>query len=255
MTSLETCRSISANKPAPSILLDKYQWILFDADETLFTFESLLGLQRMFAKFAVEFSQDHYAEYNTKNKALWADFQNGIINAQQLKRDRFTVWSERTGHDAKLLNSAFLAEMLEISSLMDGASNILDSLKGKVKLGIITNGFVELQQARLVRNNLSDYFEILVISESVGAAKPHQKIFEHALQLMGNPDVAEVLMVGDSLESDILGGRNFGFDTCLVNAKKPVHLDIKPHYAVSDLHELINLLSTPLESKSAQEAH
>jgi 5'-nucleotidase len=133
--------------------------------------------------------------------------------------------------------------MAEICIPLDGAMSLLNALKGKTKLGIITNGFTELQQARLDRNGFNDYFDLLVISEQVGFAKPHPRIFEHALTNMGNPAPENVLMVGDNPASDILGGINAGFDTCWLNSHNRLLLEgIFPKYQVSSLAELEELL-------------
>lgn len=97
-------------------------------------------------------------------------------------------------------------------------SFLLNAIRGNAKIGIITNGFSALQQVRLERTGLRDYFDLLVISEEVGVAKPNKKIFDYALEQAGNPDRSRVLMVSDTAESDILGGINAGLATCWLNA-------------------------------------
>ncbi|MBU2711010.1 pyrimidine 5'-nucleotidase [Zooshikella harenae] len=216
-----------------------YEWILFDADETLFHFDAFGGLQRMFAQFNVEFSTDDYQAYQDVNKPLWVDYQNGDITAQQLQHQRFATWSDKLKVSAKDLNSAFLSAMADICKPLEGANSLVSALYGKVKLGIITNGFSELQQIRLERLGLREYFDILVISEQVGFAKPHQAIFEHALSVMGQPERNKVLMVGDNPDTDILGGINAGFETCWLNVNEnPTPEAIMPGYQVSSLTEL-----------------
>jgi 5'-nucleotidase len=220
-----------------------YEWILFDADDTLFHFDAFSGLQLMFSHFDITFTKQDYHEYQVINKSLWVDYQNGEITAQQLQHQRFNSWAEKLQVLPHELNSAFLSAMAEICMPLEGAISLLCALQGKAKLGIITNGFTELQQTRLERTGLSDHFELLVISEQVGVAKPHVDIFEHALSAMGNPAREKVLMVGDNPESDILGGINAGLDTCWINANNnPVPDGITPLYQVSSLSELKNLL-------------
>jgi 5'-nucleotidase len=220
-----------------------YEWILFDADDTLFHFDAFSGLTRMFSQFGVTFTGQHYQEYQAINKSLWVEYQQGLISAPELQQRRFNVWAEKLAVLPQDLNSAFLATMAEICVPIDGATHLLNALKGKARLGIITNGFTELQQARLERTGLSDHFELLVISEQVGVAKPHIDIFEHALSAMGNPARQQVLMVGDTPESDIVGGMNAGLDTCWVNVhKRSVPEGIIPVYEVATLVELEELL-------------
>ena len=220
-----------------------YEWILFDADETLFHFDAFSGLQRTFARFDVEFTQQDYEAYQLLNKSLWVDYQSFTITAEELQHKRFDTWANKLQCSPKDLNRAFLNSMAEICTPLEGAVNLLAALKGRSKLGIITNGFTQLQQVRLERTGLKDHFELVVISEQVGFAKPHPGIFEHALTMMNNPARQQVLMVGDTLASDILGGINAGFDTCWLNAdNKPLSEGIVPKYQVSSLTELKRLL-------------
>ncbi len=221
-----------------------YEWIIFDADDTLFHFDAFQGLRLMFSRFGVHFTEKEYQEYQVINKLLWVHYQRGDITAKQLQQQRFLSWATQLQVLPQDLNRAFLATMVEISSPLEGVTRLLSALKGKVKLGIITNGFTELQRARLERLGLQDHFDFLVVSEEVGVAKPHQGIFDHALAIMGNPAKEGVLMVGDNPESDILGGINAGLDTCWFNVdNKPVPEGIMPHYQVSSVEELEQLLA------------
>ena len=225
--------------------MKNYQWILFDADETLFNFDAFSGLQLMFANFDIQFTDQHYHDYQLLNKSLWVEYQKGNITAQQLQQQRFTVWGDKLQKSPQDLNSAFLDAMAEICTPIAGAESLLHALKGKAKLGIITNGFTDLQQVRLERTGLKDHFDFIVISEQIGVAKPHPDIFDHALDLMGNPDRKNVLMVGDNLETDILGGLNAGLDTCWLNRENKLVLEhITPHYHVDSLAALERLLGS-----------
>ncbi|MGL4269363.1 MAG: pyrimidine 5'-nucleotidase [Plesiomonas sp.] len=224
-------------------MVAEYEWVLFDADETLFHFDSFSGLQQMFAGFGIDFSRQDYAEYELLNKPLWVEYQNGNITSHDLQTRRFSQWAARLQVTPQILNNAFQQAMAEICTPLDGAVQLLDNLKGRVNLGIITNGFTELQQVRLENTGLQDHFDILVVSEEVGVAKPDRKIFEHALTLMGDPVRDKVLMVGDNPDSDILGGFNAGLHTCWLNRTQqtpPAH--ISPNYQVSSLHELHDIV-------------
>ncbi len=199
----------------------KWDWIFFDADETLFTFDSFGGLQRMFLDYSVTFTAEDFQDYQAVNKPLWVDYQNGAITALQLQHQRFDVWAERLKVSPGALNEAFLNAMADICAPLPGAVSLLNALKGKVKLGIITNGFTALQQIRLERTGLRDHFDALVISEEVGVPKPDPRIFDYALAQAGNPDRDRVLMVGDTAESDILGGMKAGLSTVLAQRAWP----------------------------------
>jgi 5'-nucleotidase len=220
-----------------------YQWILFDADDTLFSFDAYAGLRQMFAGFDLEFSLDDFSFYQTINKPLWVDYQDGKISAKELQNNRFIPWSQKLGVSTQTLNSAFLTAMADICQPLPGARELIDGLTGKVNLGIITNGFTELQQIRLERTGFSGAFSPVVISEQIGQAKPHVSIFEHAFSLMGHPAKEGILMVGDNLHSDILGGINAGIDTCWLNHHGAATSNgITPRHQVASLTELKALL-------------
>lgn len=222
----------------------QYQWILFDADETLFHFDAFAGLQRMFQRFSVQFTHADYLTYQAVNQPLWVAYQDGNINALELQQQRFQHWADKLDVAASLLNDAFLDAMAEICAPLPGAESLLSALQGKVKLGIITNGFTALQQRRLAHTGLQQLFEFVVISEEVGMAKPDTGIFDVAFAQMCNTDKSRILMVGDNLHSDILGGNNAGIDTCWLNSSRQATSgDITPSYEVQSLAELQQLLA------------
>jgi len=216
-----------------------WDWIFFDADETLFTFDSFSGLQRMFLDYSVTFTAEDFQDYQAINKPLWVDYQNGAITSLQLQHQRFQSWADRLSVQPGDLNSAFINAMAEICAPLPGAVSLLNALQGKCKMGIITNGFTALQQIRLERTGLRDHFDLIVISEQVGVAKPHPHIFDYALEQAGNPARSRVLMVGDTAESDILGGMNAGLATCWLNAhNRTLPEGITPTWTVTSLSEL-----------------
>ncbi|MEG2954344.1 MAG: pyrimidine 5'-nucleotidase, partial [Hafnia sp.] len=152
-------------------------------------------------------------------------------------------WSQRLGVTANHINEAFLQAMADICDVLPGARELINALSGKANLGIITNGFTQLQTIRLERTGMKDAFSTLVISEQVGIAKPDVGIFEYAFSLMNNPPKERILMVGDNPHSDILGGINAGIDTCWVNsAGSDLPEGISPSYQVSSLSELQKIL-------------
>ena len=119
--------------------------------------------------------------------------------------------------------------MAEICSPLPGAVSLLDSLQGKVKMGIITNGFTSLQQTRLERTGLRDHFDLLIISEEVGVAKPDARIFDYALAQAGNPDRSRVV--------------NAGLATCWFNPhQRELPADLRADWTVTSLSELEQLL-------------
>lgn len=222
----------------------KYQWILFDADETLFSFNSYDGLKPMLARYGIEFSESDYAAFQAVNQPLWVAYQNKEITAKELQTIRFTALSEQTGQDPLTLNHELMQEMALVSKPLENTLETLKALSGKVKMGIITNGFKSLQQKRLDNTDTEGFFEIVVVSEDVGVAKPDPAIFEFAFGLMPKVDKSAVLMVGDTLASDILGANNIGIDSCWFNPHGQENTTgIQPTYEIHSMLELIEIAS------------
>ncbi len=224
-------------------ILNQFSWILFDADDTLFHFDAFSGLKQVFASFDILFSEQDYQEYQAVNKPLWTLYQQGSVSIEQLKEQRFVTWAQRLNCSPLDLNNSFMTAMATVCQPIDGVLPLIHALKNKVKLGIITNGLNHLQEERLQNTGLNNYFDILVVSEQIGAAKPDRAIFEHALKLMNYPDPQNVLMVGDNPEADIQGGLNVGFSTCWFNQhQKECPPGIVPHYEVTSFYQLHELL-------------
>lgn len=221
----------------------KYQWILFDADETLFSFNSYLGLQSMLKRYGIDFSLTDYDEFQAVNKPLWVAYQNKEITAEGLQRTRFEKLAKQTGQDPLALNLELMNEMATLSLPLENVVAMLEALYGKVKMGIITNGFNALQQKRLEHTQTAKYFEFLAVSEKVGAAKPSPQIFESAFAEMkkfGAFEKNRVLMIGDTLTSDVLGGQNVGIDTCWFNPTGQKNdTNIQPTYEIRSILDLV----------------
>lgn len=221
----------------------KYQWVLFDADETLFSFNSYLGLKAMLARYQIDFTEQDYEEFQAVNKPLWVAYQNNEITAQDIQTRRFAKLSMQTGVTPQQLNQELMVEMALVSKPLEGVIEMLNALYGRIKMGIITNGFTDLQQKRLENTNTMHFFDIVVISEQIGAAKPDRQVFDYAFALMDECDRTKVLMVGDTLSSDVLGGNNAGIDTCWLNiSKKENNTHIKPTYEIHAIKQLVEIV-------------
>ncbi|RQW64596.1 pyrimidine 5'-nucleotidase [Vibrio viridaestus] len=220
-------------------------WLVFDADETLFHFDAFNGLKRMFSGYDVDFNRADFEQYQSCNLPLWKAYQNNEITADELKHTRFESWASHLGVTTKQLNSQFLENMADICALLPGVESLLQSLHGHYRLAIITNGFVDLQEVRLKKVGIFHMFDHLVVSEKVGVAKPHNDIFFHTHQLMGMPDKQKVMMIGDNLHSDILGGLKYGFKTCWLNrTNDSLSEGIQPDFEISEMSQLINVINS-----------
>ncbi len=224
-----------------------YKWLLFDADGTLFDYDrtEATALQRAFEEMGQRFEPGHVEVYRQINGQIWADFEQGRISQERLRTRRFELLFDAA--DIELSPEAFSARYLrylaEGIDLVDGAEEVVRALYGRVRLMLITNGLQEVQRPRYARSALHGYFADLIISEEVGASKPDSRIFDVAFQRMGQPQREEVLMVGDSLSSDMRGGSDYGIDTCWYNPEqRPRSPDVEIRYEIQDLRQLLDLV-------------
>jgi putative hydrolase of the HAD superfamily len=226
----------------------KYEIIIFDADETLFDFKKSESeaFKNTMLEFDIEYDENHHFKiYQGINTAIWKEFEDGIITQEKLKIERFKRLSDRlnAGFDEVAFAKSYMKHLSHASFLYDDSIVLVKSLHKDYRLTIVTNGLKDVQDGRIRKSVIAKYFEDIVVSEEVNISKPDPKIFEHALTNINHADKSKVLIVGDSLTSDIQGGINFGVDTCWFNPNKIVNrTSIKPTYEISNLMELKEII-------------
>ncbi|MBU5311336.1 YjjG family noncanonical pyrimidine nucleotidase [Tissierella carlieri] len=226
----------------------KYEVIIFDADETLFDFKKSEreALKSTMLEFNIEYDEDYHLNvYKDINTAIWKEFEDELITQEKLKIERFKRLSDRlsAGLDESEFAKSYMKNLSYGSFLYDDSVDLVDSLHKDYRLIIITNGLSDVQDNRIRKSVIARYFADIVVSEEVQISKPDPKIFELALNNIKYTDKNKVLMVGDSLTSDIQGGINFGIDTCWFNPNKIMNkTEIKPTYEISNLMELKDIL-------------
>jgi YjjG family noncanonical pyrimidine nucleotidase len=221
---------------------------LFDADGTLFDFQhaEAIALKNTPLQMRILPPANYASAYHQINNTLWKDFEAGNLSAQAVRAKRFRLLFEELSlvGDSHAFSEAFLQNLIEASTFLKGAELLLARLRSRFKLALLTNGFADVQHARIARLGLDDLFDPVIISEEVGVAKPDPAIFDIALERMGHPDRTCVLMIGDSLSSDIRGGSNAGIDTCWFNPASSVNETcVVPTYEIARLGELYSLLA------------
>lgn len=226
----------------------KYEVILFDADETLFDFKKSEkeALKKTMLKFNIKYNENYHLKvYKEINAAIWSEFEQGLITQEKLKIERFKRLLDKLNikSDEIYFSKLYTEHLAEASFLFEDSINLVKNLNKYYKLSIITNGLTSVQDKRIRKSNIAKYFDSIIISEEILLAKPNPKIFEYTLNHMNFYDKSKVLMVGDSLTSDIQGGINFGIDTCWYNPNKIKNkTSIKPTYEISNFDELKLLL-------------
>ena len=222
----------------------KYEVIIFDADETLFDFKKSErhALKNTMLEFNIEYDENHHLKiYKDINTAIWKELEYGLITQKQLKIERFKRFSDslNTGFDEALFAKSYMKHLSFASFLYDDSIDLIESLHKDYRLTIITNGLKDVQDTRIRKSIIAKYFEDIVVSEEALVSKPNPKIFELALNNIKHTDKSKVLIVGDSLTSDIQGGINSGIDTCWFNPNRLMHKnEINPTYEISNLMDL-----------------
>ncbi|WP_304681422.1 YjjG family noncanonical pyrimidine nucleotidase [uncultured Clostridium sp.] len=226
----------------------KYEIILFDADETLYDFKKSEreAFKNTMLKFNINYDENYHLKiYKEINSALWKEFEQGLVTQEVLKIERFKRLSKalKIRFDENEFANSYIENLADASFLYDNSLELIETLNKSFRLAIVTNGLTSVQNKRIRQSNIAKFFDAIVISEEILIAKPNPKIFEHTLKLMNFSDKSKVLMIGDSLSSDIQGGINFGIDTCWYNPNKIINeTSIKPTYEISNFDELKLLL-------------
>ena len=231
----------------------KYDQLFFDLDHTIWDFDSnseatLLDLfheLKLNERATADFHHFH-TTYHHHNEIYWDRFRKGYINREELRWKR--MW--RTLVDYKITDEALAKEMseryLEIlptkTTLFPHCMEVLNYLQDKgYPMHLITNGFEKTQHQKIKNSGIDHFFKHMITSEQAGIMKPHAAIFEYALEL--TQSIAEAcVMIGDTLEVDILGAKNMGMDTIYFNPAKPHDNKVVPTYVIENLAVLKDIL-------------
>jgi len=221
--------------------------VFFDLDHTLWDFEknSALTFEKILSENEIPVNLADFLEvYIPANLAFWKLYREEKITKENLRYQRLKTVFDKLGLSVvdDMINKLAEEYILYLSSynhLFPKTIEILEYLKPKYKLHIITNGFEEIQGKKLRNSEIDGYFEHIINSEMAGVKKPNPIIFELALN-KANVDSKNSLMIGDSLEADILGARDAGFHTLHFNAHNEPYHDICP--IIENLGEIKSFL-------------
>lgn len=225
-----------------------FKWLLFDFDNTLvnFTNTAKKSLYLTFQENYQVCNEHIYNVYKQVNHQVWQDFENGKITAKELRVKRFADLFAAIGEkniNPNAFSVAFLQNLVKASEMYEGVQELLDSLKGKYKMSIVTNGLKEVQRPRLEKLEMTHYFDSIIVSDEIGFKKPQGEYFDYVYQSISNPpSKSEILIIGDSLNSDIRGGRDFGIKTCWNRHGQENTTGIIPDYMINHVLELKDLL-------------
>ena len=225
-----------------------YKILLFDLDDTLLDFgaNETDSLNKLFQQYGYTFSDKLFQLYNSVNKQLWADYENGNIVLDDVLNSRFSKTMLRLGEVVDGLEwEKLYRELLGNGcQLMEGALELCQNISVSHRLFVITNGITQTQIKRLKQSGLYEFFEDIFDSQSIGFQKPSKEFFDYVISHIKDFKIEEALIIGDSLNTDIKGGLLSGIDTCWINRrsqKRPV--EIRSTYTITSLVELYDICS------------
>ncbi len=221
--------------------------VFLDLDDTIFDFHAAeaIAIRETLIQMGAPASDEAVRRYSKINDAYWKMLERGEITRERLLTERFDRLYSELGLSisAELTRYTYRDRLAEQCIFIDGAEDLLRTLHGKYRLHAVTNGNVTVQSRRIERSGVENFFDHVFISERIGANKPSPVFFERCFAHISDFDPSEGIIVGDSLSSDIVGGKSAGLTTCLFNPQsKQITGDVLPDYEISSLAELPQLL-------------
>ena len=220
--------------------------IFFDLDHTLWDFEKNSGLafNEIFIELNFPFSLDVFLKlYNPINHAQWKLYRENKITQEDLRFNRLNKTFEKLNYSASIglidkISEQYITYLSTFPHLFEGAIELLEALKSRFRLHIITNGFDKVQQFKIENSGIESFFEFVFTAEKVGFKKPHPEIFIQSLKTVNTTAEASI-MIGDSFEADILGALNQGMQAIHFNShNEEVHTKCPIVYSLAELKAL-----------------
>lgn len=224
-----------------------FEFVFLDLDDTILDFEASekSALGRALADFGIALDEGMAKRYNVINAEHWARLETGELTRDEVKLYRFVQLIREYGlpADAEKLRSLYEEKLAHEVFFVDGARELLDRIKGRAKLYLLSNGTKAVQAGRIAGAGIAPYFEEIFISEEIGFVKPQRELFDACFARIPGFDRERAVILGDSLSSDIRGGINAQIRTCWFNPKgKPGKAGISPDYEIKRLDEFLTIL-------------
>lgn len=222
-----------------------YKYMLWDIDGTVLNFEKSqnAAIRALFLKYKIgECTDEMLRVYTDINHKYWEVLERGEKTKSEILVERFIDFFSLYNINvnlAEIFNDDYQVALGDYASFENDAEEMLNYFKGNCKLIAVTNGTKIAQTKKLKTTGLDKIFDSVYISEDVGYEKPNVRYFEHVFSEENIKNKNEVIIIGDSLTSDILGGNNIGIDTCWynpLNKQKDKNVIVK--YEISSLDKL-----------------
>ncbi len=196
-----------------------YDVVLLDLDETIFDFKKAehTALKNTLEHFDIEYTEERQQIYTNINLDLWKSIERGEISREELKTKRYIKFFKTIGVNSinsDNANSVYINFLSQCPFLLDGAYEFVERLHKYCKIFLATNGLNISQTGRISLSGIKDITDKAYISENIGFSKPQKEYFDYILNDQNIADKSRVIVLGDSLTSDMLGGKNAGLKTC-----------------------------------------
>lgn len=225
----------------------KYDIVLLDADETVYDFRlaERTAVSKTLLKYGVEPVDNTVRLYSEFNLRCWKALERGELSRAELKARRFEMLFDELGReyiDFSRVNITYENNLSQCAYLLPGALDFVKRLHRTCRIYLATNGLTIPQRGRYNRSAVKPYVDGIYISEQVGVSKPNKEYFDYIFNDLGITEKSRVIMVGDSLTSDMQGGRNAGITTChFLNGSAPTHSPLCD-YEISSYDEFFDIL-------------
>ena len=229
--------------------MPRFDILLWDVDGTLLDFIAAekAAVQTLFREFGLgECTDERVERYSRINKEYWERLERGELSKPEILVRRFADFFASEGLDASKapeFNEQYQVRLGDTVVFCDDSYELLSSLRGRVKQYAVSNGTVVAQTRKLRRSGFDRLLDGVFLSEELGYEKPATEFFDQVFAAIGEPDRERMLIVGDSLTSDITGGNRAGIRTCWYNPKGEPNLTAAhADYEIRDLHGILDII-------------
>lgn len=226
-----------------------FKTILWDIDNTLLDFSAAeaYSLKRRFVEYNLgECTDDMVKRYSVINEIYWQKLETGEMTKHRILEARFEEFFKNEGislTDVKSFNADYENGIADKIFFNENGYEIVESLKGRIKQYAVTNGAYSVQSVRLKKSGFDRLFDGVFISDSVGFEKPSSEFFSYVLKNIAPCSRDEIIIVGDSLTSDMLGGCCAGIKTCWYNPKeKENSRGLQIDYEIKSLNDIFKII-------------
>lgn len=227
--------------------LENIKYIFLDSDQTLldFSYAEHYAFKQTMKHFNIQYSDKLYKDYSDENDRLWKLLEKGEIQKEQLFTLRYENIFKKNNiivSSVEEVNECYFSYMKQCGKILKDADKLCEQLSKDYKLYITTNGSQYVAMGRLEQSGLLPYITDVFISDYIGSNKPSKEFFDYCFNKIGDFDKSRYIILGDSLSSDMLGGKNAGVLTCLYDPENKIEKSELCDYKITNLLDFVDAL-------------